>query len=257
MHGSLNNFLKKVWMSSTTHSSMDMDKLADEIYFLYTPQPPRGVSQAWTQKTYHAIPLAEMAWRVYMSVKPHRLLWVWDRLQATFQSQHGLVAAKHTTVEAAAYRVDTLVVYLKGRTDVNAFITEIRKKFVPGSSVDGKPKIPPKFRADMFKKEIPATTAAIPGLPGISAAQQPLEDGWAEQDVAIPHLKSFGQQLSELVAAGYHGSKNSKDFIQKVETAFLKAGVDINRPWQSLLSQATRNQLVASGNAARRRRGKI
>lgn len=257
MHSTVAQFLDKVWTSPTTRTTMPLQDLEDAIYDLYTPPPSQGTTESWTQVTYHHAPLNEMGWRVYISATPPSLKKVWDRLEPIFKSQPGVLAAKRTTPQAAATRVDTIVVYLRNAAARDALINAMRSLLSGRPGIGRAPRIPPKLQPTDFKPQIPPTTQPIPGMQGVSHAQQPIEDGWAEKEVPVPHRVSFGMQLASMVANAYRGAASRDAFFDAVSRNYLEEGMDINRPWQQLLSQANRDQLVASGNAARRRRGRF
>lgn len=254
MHPSVTEFLGLVWKSPAVNQQLSLTKLEDAIYDLYTPPPPKGVSEQWTQIDYHRQPSNPMGWRVYISATQTSLMKVWNMLRGLFVTQHGVVAAKYTTPQAAAFRMDTIVIYLRDSSAKDTFIAGMRTLFDSRPGVGGAPTIPPRLRAGDFKDGIPPTTEQVQGLRGVSHAQQPLADGWAAQEEPIPTKLSFGMQLASMVAKAYKGAPSKEAFFSRVEANFLEYGMDVNRPWQYLLTQATRDQLVASAEASRRRR---
>lgn len=258
MHPSVTEFLNRVWASNGVQKlkqqKAPQQDIEDAIYDLYTP-PTKGVPEHWTQETYHHVPLTQMGWRVYISATPASLMKVWNALQEIFRGQPGVVAAKHTTMQAAVSRVDTIVVYLRDRVAKDEFIARMRTLCVVRPGVGPAPPIPPRLPPTDFKKAVPPTTEQVAGMQGVSHAQQPLEDGWAAQEMPIPAELSFGGQLARMIAAALQRATSKPAFFSEVETEFLAFGMDVNKPWQYLLTQANRDQLVASGEAARRRRG--
>ncbi|MEO0560352.1 MAG: hypothetical protein AAF170_19465 [Bacteroidota bacterium] len=259
MHASVTAFLNRVWDDPSIHRLTDEDDLVWDIYDLYTPQPPQGVDASWTQVQYNAAPTDQMGWRVYISATPAHLMTVWNRLQPLFNQQPGVVAAKHTTVAGAATRVDTIVVYLRNSADKDALIAGIQALH-QGRVLAGRPPVPPKLRPMMFKQQVPPTTMAVPGLQGVShaqqpvginAAQQPEGSAWKTEAAPIPHLVSFGQQLAEIVAKAYHKAPSKAEFFKRATANFMDRGVDVNQPWQQLVSQAERQRFADSGVLAR------
>lgn len=258
MHPSVTEFLNQVWangdIQSLKRQNAPFQDIEDAIYDLYTP-PAKGVPQNWTQIEYHDMPLGQMAWRVYISATPASLMKVWNALQEIFRSQPGIAAAKHTTMQAAATRVDTIVIYLRDRAAKDDFISSMRRLCQTRPGVGSAPPIPPRLPPGDFKEAIPPTTEQVEGLRGVAHAQQPLEDGWAAKEMPIPAQLSFGMQLSRMIAAALLRAASKPIFFTEVEAEFLEYGMDVNKPWQYLLTQSDRDQLVASGNASRRRRG--
>jgi HopA1 effector protein family len=255
MHPTVTEFLEEVWSCRTLNRAMPLDDIEDAIYDLYTPPPPVGTAQTWTQVDFHPMNLNQMSWRVYISATSVSLMYVWQMLQPLFQAQAGVAAAKHTTPQAAASRIDTIVVYLRDAMAKEALIAAMRLLFQGRPGVGGAPAVPPKLQAMHFKNQIPPTTRQVHGLQGVSDAQQPIRDGWAEDEEPIPAELSFGGQLSKMLAAAYRTATSKEAFAKGVEANFLQRGMDINRPWQQILMQANRDQLVAAGNAARLKRG--
>ncbi len=126
MHQTVTEFLNKVWTIPTTNPGMPLQDLKKAIYYLYTPPPQVGISQAWTQIDYHPSVPHQMGWRVYVSATARSLKKVWEALQSLFSGQPDVLAAKHTTTAAAATRVDTIVVYLLNASAKDTLIAGMR-----------------------------------------------------------------------------------------------------------------------------------
>lgn len=195
---------------------------------------------------YHKIAAAKIQQRIYMNVKAEYVKTAWKSLQGIFRCHSGVATAKYASKEAAKFRHDTIVIYLKTKKDVTVLLTCIGGLLHEGVLTD-----------EMFEETIPPTTKQIDDLCGVSVAAQPLKGGWdATQE--SDHDKSFGSQLASLVAKAFTKTKKEKGaldaFFENTAEEFHRAGIKPNEPWDHYFDQEKRTELNHLGELALKKR---
>lgn len=190
------------------------DDLLQWIYDNIYGDNPAQIAPRWVFHM-NGDPRGRVEERMYLSVFAPHLLTVWNALMPYLKDQtHDVVQAKHCSVEAAAARLDTIVIYLRNKASLWRMEDELRRLRREGSLIDG-----------YFKPQVPPGTGRLADLPGASTARQPDGDG------------SYGQELSALIGEAFDSFCRPMrpptwfDFAGR-SLAMMKArGINLAKPW--------------------------
>lgn len=153
-----------------------LQRIDDNIY----GDDPAQIAPCWVFHM-NGDPHGRVEERMYLSVFAPHLLTGWNALMPYFEEQtHDVVQAKHCSVEAAAARLDTIVIYLRNKASLWRMETEVRRLRHEGLLIDG-----------YFKPQGPPGTGRLVDLPCAGTSRQPEGDG------------SYGQELSALIGEAF------------------------------------------------------